>query len=143
MESKFRVVCEPGAYKCRCKGPWAETKEKAEAEAKKEGWFNDVQRHGHNGESINRWFCPSHAKKFGKKSSIEEKLKGQPLGKIFIKIGVLTEEKLTRCLNAQLAGLKQTAGRYQRQIGEILLEYGFVNKKQLEYALYIQQKQKQ
>ena len=66
IESKFRVVCEPGAHSCRRKGPWANTSADAEAKALEAGWFHDVQRHGHQGERVNRWFCPSHAKKFGK-----------------------------------------------------------------------------
>lgn len=64
IESKFRVVCQPGSFHCRRKGPWAETPDGAENQAKKLGWFHEVYRHGHHGESMDRWFCPHHAKRF-------------------------------------------------------------------------------
>ena len=62
IESKHRVVCEPGAWKCRKKGPWAPNETDAGNLALKAGWFHEVYRHGHHGESANRWFCPKHAK---------------------------------------------------------------------------------
>jgi hypothetical protein len=67
IETKFRVVCQPGAHYCNRKGPIAVTEKEAISLAEKDGWYHDVYRHGHWGESCDRWFCPKHAKKFGKK----------------------------------------------------------------------------
>jgi len=75
MESWFRVVCEPGANKCRRKGPWGTTMEEAKKLALAAGWFHDVQRHGHHGESIDRWFCPDHRKKFSNSGETKRTIK--------------------------------------------------------------------
>ena len=61
-----------------------------------------------------------------------EQLRGRTLGRILIKMGVLTREKVHECLKIQ----KQ---RHQTiQIGQIFLELGLVDEKQLQVALAAQ-----
>ena len=61
-----------------------------------------------------------------------EQLRGRTLGRILIKMGVLTREKVHECLMIQ----KQRHGTVQ--IGKILLELGLVDEKQLQVALAAQ-----
>lgn len=61
-----------------------------------------------------------------------EQLRGRPLGRILIKMGVLTREKVHECLLIQ----KQRHGTVQ--IGQILIELGLINEKQLQIALAAQ-----
>jgi len=61
-----------------------------------------------------------------------EQLRGRTLGRILIKMGVLTREKVHECLKIQ----KQ---RHQTiQIGQIFLELGLIDEKQLQVALAAQ-----
>ena len=61
-----------------------------------------------------------------------EQLRGRTLGRILIKMGVLTREKVHECLKIQ----KQ---RHRTiQIGQIFLELGLVDEKQLQVALAAQ-----
>ncbi len=59
-------------------------------------------------------------------------LRGRPLGRIFIKMGVLSREKVHECLKIQ----SQRHGNVQ--IGQILLELGVVDEDQLQIALAAQ-----
>ena len=61
-----------------------------------------------------------------------EQLRGRTLGRILIKMGVLTREKVHECLMIQ----KRRHGTVQ--IGKILLELGLVDEKQLQVALAAQ-----
>ncbi len=61
-----------------------------------------------------------------------EQLKGRPLGRILIKMGVLPREKLHECLKIQ----SQRHGKVQ--IGQIFLELGLVDESQLQLALAAQ-----
>ena len=61
-----------------------------------------------------------------------EKLKGRPLGRALIKMGILTREKVHEALNIQKA-----AGR-KNPIGQILLDLGYVTEKDLRLALAFQ-----
>jgi hypothetical protein len=61
-----------------------------------------------------------------------EQLRGRPLGRILIKMGVLTREKVHECLLIQ----KQRHGSVQ--IGQIFLELGLIDEKQLQIALAAQ-----
>jgi type IV pilus assembly protein PilB len=58
-----------------------------------------------------------------------EQLRGRPLGRILMKMGVLSRDKVHECLNIQ----KQRGGDVR--IGEILLELGLVDETQLQVAL--------
>jgi len=58
-----------------------------------------------------------------------EQLRGRPLGRILMKMGVLSRDKVHECLNVQ----KQRGGDVR--IGEILLELGLVDETQLQVAL--------
>jgi len=58
-----------------------------------------------------------------------EQLRGRPLGKILIKMGVLSREKVVECLGIQ----KQRGGSVR--IGQIFLELGLVDESQLQVAL--------
>ncbi len=58
-----------------------------------------------------------------------EQLRGRPLGRILMKMGVLSREKVAECLNIQ----KQRGGGIR--IGEILMELGLVDETQLQVAL--------
>ena len=59
-------------------------------------------------------------------------LKSRTLGRILIKMGILTREKVHECLKIQ----KQRHGKVQ--IGQIFLELGLVDEKQLQLALAAQ-----
>ena len=61
-----------------------------------------------------------------------EQLRSRTLGRILIKMGVLTREKVHECLEIQ----KQRQGGVK--IGQIFLELGLVDKKQLQIALAAQ-----
>jgi len=61
-----------------------------------------------------------------------EQLRGRPLGRILIKMGVLTREKVHECLLIQ----KKRHGSVQ--IGQIFLELGLIDEKQLQIALAAQ-----
>ncbi|UCF44068.1 MAG: Flp pilus assembly complex ATPase component TadA [Planctomycetota bacterium] len=61
-----------------------------------------------------------------------EQLRGRPLGRILIKMGILTREKVHECLIIQ----KQRHGTVQ--IGQIFLELGLIDEKQLQIALAAQ-----
>ena len=61
-----------------------------------------------------------------------EQLQGRTLGRILIKMGVLTREKVHECLRIQ----KQHQGKIK--IGQIFKERGFVEQKQLDMALAAQ-----
>lgn len=58
-----------------------------------------------------------------------EQLRGRPLGRILMKMGVLDRDKVHECLNIQ----KQRGGGVR--IGEILMELGLVDETQLQVAL--------
>ncbi len=61
-----------------------------------------------------------------------EQLRGRTLGRVLIKMGVLTREKVHECLKIQ----KQRHGGMQ--IGQIFLELGLIDEKQLQIALAAQ-----
>jgi len=61
-----------------------------------------------------------------------EQLRGRTLGRVLIKMGVLTREKVHECLKIQ----KQRHGGMQ--IGQIFLELGLIDGKQLQIALAAQ-----
>ncbi len=61
-----------------------------------------------------------------------EKLKGRPLGRALIKMGILTRERVHEALNVQ-----KNAGR-KNPIGQILLDLGYVTEKDLKLALAFQ-----
>jgi type IV pilus assembly protein PilB len=61
-----------------------------------------------------------------------EQLRSRTLGRILIKMGVLTREKVHECLKIQ----KQRKGNVQ--IGQIFLELGLIDEKQLQIALAAQ-----
>jgi len=61
-----------------------------------------------------------------------EQLRGRTLGRVLIKMGVLTREKVHECLKIQ----KQRHGTIQ--IGQIFLELGLVDERQLQIALAAQ-----
>ena len=58
-----------------------------------------------------------------------EQLRGRPLGRILMKMGVLSRDKVHECLNIQ----KQRGGTVR--IGEIFMELGLVDETQLQVAL--------
>ncbi len=58
-----------------------------------------------------------------------EQLRGRPLGRILMKMGVLSRDKVHECLNIQ----KQRGGTVR--IGEIFVELGLVDETQLQAAL--------
>jgi type IV pilus assembly protein PilB len=61
-----------------------------------------------------------------------EQLRSRTLGRILIKMGILTREKVHECLKIQ----KQRHGN--KQIGQIFLELGLIDDKQLQIALAAQ-----
>jgi type IV pilus assembly protein PilB len=67
----------------------------------------------------------------GKMPDVEQ-LRGRTLGRILIKMGLLTREKVHECLNVQ----KQRDGSIK--IGQIFIEFGLIDKKQLQIALAAQ-----
>lgn len=65
-----------------------------------------------------------------------ETLRGRVLGRILIKMGLLTREKVYECLAIQRKKPPNV------KIGEIFLELGLVNKQQLRFALAAQKGKK-
>ena len=61
-----------------------------------------------------------------------EQLRGRTLGRILVKMGVLTREKIHQCLAVQ-----QKKGG-QVSLGQVMLELGMINDKQLKKALAAQ-----
>ncbi|MHC4619615.1 MAG: GspE/PulE family protein [Planctomycetota bacterium] len=61
-----------------------------------------------------------------------EQLRGRTLGRVFIKMGVLTRDKIHECLKIQ----KQRHGTMQ--IGQILVELGLIDERQLQVGLAAQ-----
>ena len=61
-----------------------------------------------------------------------EQLRSRTLGRVLIKMGVLTREKVHECLKAQ----KQRKGGIQ--IGQVFLELGLIDDEQLRIALAAQ-----
>ena len=59
-------------------------------------------------------------------------LKGRPLGRVLIKMGKLTREKVHKALSVQ----KESAGRVP--IGQILINLGYIDEKDLSLALAFQ-----
>ena len=58
-----------------------------------------------------------------------QQLKGRTLGRILIKMGILTRDKVHECLKIQ-----QQRGKGMK-IGEILMEMGLIKEKELRVAL--------
>ncbi len=69
---------------------------------------------------------------FAKSLPPVEQLRGRTLGRILIKMGVLTREKVHECLTIQ----KQRGGK--NKIGEVLVELGVIDEEQLRIALAAQ-----
>jgi type IV pilus assembly protein PilB len=65
-----------------------------------------------------------------------EQLRGRPIGRVLIKMGKLTREKVHECLEIQKQ--RQKPGQKQIRIGEIFVELGLVTEKQLHLALAAQ-----
>jgi type IV pilus assembly protein PilB len=65
-----------------------------------------------------------------------EQLRGRPIGRVLIKMGKLTREKVHECLEIQKQ--RQKPGQKQVRIGEIFVELGLVTEKQLHLALAAQ-----
>ncbi|MCD4832016.1 MAG: Flp pilus assembly complex ATPase component TadA [Anaerohalosphaeraceae bacterium] len=61
-----------------------------------------------------------------------EQLRGRHLGRILIKMGILTREKVHQCLSVQGKSAEK------KLIGEIMVELGFIDEKQLRVALAAQ-----
>ncbi|MGB8225372.1 MAG: ATPase, T2SS/T4P/T4SS family [Sedimentisphaerales bacterium] len=61
-----------------------------------------------------------------------DQLRGRTLGRILVKMGILTREKVQECLNVQK---KQGAGK---QLGDVIRELGLIDEKQLRKALAAQ-----
>ena len=57
-----------------------------------------------------------------------EQLRGRTIGRVLIKMGILTREDVHKCLTIQ----KQRGGK--AKLGEILLELGLVDEKELHIA---------
>ena len=73
------------------------------------------------------------ASAIGKMPPVDQ-LQSRTLGRILIKMGVLTREKVHECLRIQ----KQRLGKEKVKIGEIFSELGLVDEKQLNMALAAQ-----
>ncbi len=69
---------------------------------------------------------------FAKELPPIDQLRGRPLGRILIKMGVLTREKVHECLAIQ----KQRGGKIK--LGEILVELGAIDDDQLQMAIAAQ-----
>lgn len=66
-----------------------------------------------------------------------EQLRGRPIGRVLMKMGLLTREKVHQCLEIQKQ--RQSQGQHKNvPLGEILVELGLVNEKQLHIALAAQ-----
>ena len=58
-----------------------------------------------------------------------QQLKGRSLGRILVKMGVLTRDKVHECLRLQQQGDKKV------KLGAIFIEQGLVNERELRVAL--------
>jgi type IV pilus assembly protein PilB len=65
-----------------------------------------------------------------------EQLRGRPIGRVLIKMGLLTREKVHQCLEVQKQRSKQAHKNVP--LGEIFVELGLINEKQLQVALAAQ-----
>ncbi len=65
-----------------------------------------------------------------------EQLRGRPIGRVLMKMGLLTREKVHHCLEIQKQ--RQQKDHKTINIGEIFVELGLVNEKQLHIALAAQ-----
>ena len=65
-----------------------------------------------------------------------EQLRGRPIGRVLIKMGKLTREKVHECLEIQKQ--RQKPGQKPVRIGEIFVELGLVTEKHLHLALAAQ-----
>ena len=65
-----------------------------------------------------------------------EHLRGRPIGRVLMKMGLLTRENIHQCLEIQKK--RQKEGHKTVQIGEIFVELGLVAEKQLHIALAAQ-----
>lgn len=61
-----------------------------------------------------------------------EQLRGRTLGRILVKMGILTREKVHECLSVQ----KKKGGKIL--LGQVMLELGLIDEKQLRIALAVQ-----
>lgn len=64
-----------------------------------------------------------------------EQLRSRTLGRVLIKMGVLTREKVHQCLNIQKQRREQG---HKIPVGQIFLELGLIDEKQLRIALAAQ-----
>lgn len=65
-----------------------------------------------------------------------EQLRGRPIGRVLIKMGLLTREKVHQCLEVQKQ--RQTKGHKNVPLGQIFVELGLVDEGQLHVALAAQ-----
>ncbi len=65
-----------------------------------------------------------------------EQLRGRPIGRVLMKMGLLTRENIHQCLEIQKT--RQKEGHKTVPIGEIFVELGLVDEKQLHIALAAQ-----
>ena len=65
-----------------------------------------------------------------------EQLRGRPIGRVLMKMGLLTREKVHHCLEVQKQ--RQQKEHKNIPIGEIFVELGLVQEKQLNIALAAQ-----
>ena len=65
-----------------------------------------------------------------------EQLRGRPIGRVLMKMGLLTREKVHHCLEVQKQ--RQQQEHKNIPIGEIFVELGLVQEKQLHIALAAQ-----
>ncbi|MGA2172684.1 MAG: ATPase, T2SS/T4P/T4SS family [Sedimentisphaerales bacterium] len=65
-----------------------------------------------------------------------EQLRGRPIGRVLMKMGLLTREKVHQCLEVQKQ--RQKPGQKNVLLGEIFVELGLVTDKQLHIALAAQ-----
>lgn len=65
-----------------------------------------------------------------------EQLRGRPIGRVLIKMGLLTREKVHQCLEIQKQREKQ--GHKKVSLGEIFVELGMVDERKLHIALAAQ-----
>jgi type IV pilus assembly protein PilB len=65
-----------------------------------------------------------------------EQLRGRPIGRVLIKMGVLTREKVHQCLEIQKQ--RQRQGHKNIRIGNIFVELGLIDERKLHIALAAQ-----
>src|SRR4030042_4018794 len=65
-----------------------------------------------------------------------EQLRGRPIGRVLIKMGLLTREKVHQCLDVQKQ--RQATGHKNVPLGQIFVELGLVEERQLHIALAAQ-----